>query len=290
MKTYLIATVALLLPVSASASGLLDGGPVANWSGPYLGLNAGIAESGGRTDYSYSYLPGNGTGNFSDAFGNAADNSAASDANGPLNVGGLNAVQSAEAQGIIPKRLGSSHKSGFAGGGQIGFNQQSGGFVYGIEADIDDINAKSSRNFSGTSTVPDGYTNKGGTRSSVDWLGTARLRAGWAFDRALIYATGGLAVGGAKSSSGSQGTDGTTTDTFYGSKSDTRTGWTLGGGLEYALGDNWSGRIEGLYYNLGSDRYAVAPQDDASAAEGLTIGARTKFEGTLFRIALNRQL
>jgi len=288
MKTYLIVAAALLVPVSASASGLLDGGPVANWSGFYAGLNAGIAESSGRTDYSYAYAPGNGTGNFSDAFGNAADNSVASDANGPFNVGGMNAVQSAEAQGIIPKRLGSSHKSGFAGGGQIGWNQQSDAFVWGLEADIEDINAKSSSNFSGA-TDPVGFVNAGGERSSVDWLGTVRLRAGWAFDRALLYATGGLAFGGTKSSSGSQGTDGSTTDTFYGSKSDTRTGWTLGGGLEYALSDNWSGRIEGLYYDLGSDRYAVAPQDSDSAAEGLTIGARTKFDGTLFRVALNRQ-
>jgi outer membrane immunogenic protein len=288
MKSYLLAAAALLVPVSASASGLLDGGSVANWSGPYLGLNAGIAESSGRTDYSYSYLPGNGTGNFSDAFGNAADNSAASGENGPFNIGGSNAVESAEEQGIIPKHLGSSNKTGFAGGGQIGWNQQSGAFVWGVEADIDDINAKSSSNFSGA-TETEGYTNAGGERSSVDWLGTARLRAGWAFDRALLYATGGLAIGGTKSSSISVGSDGDTTDTFFGSKSDTRTGWTLGGGLEYAFGNNWSGRIEGLYYNLGSDRYAVAPQDDNTAAEGLSIGARTKFDGTLVRVALNRQ-
>lgn len=288
MKRFAIAAAVLLVPVSASASGLLDGGPVADWSGYYLGANVGIAQTSGRTNYNYSYLPGNGTGNFSDAFGNAADNAAASGADGPLNVSGLNAVQSAEAQGIIPKRLGSSSKSGFVGGGQIGFNQQDGTFVYGLEADFDGLNGNSSSNFTGT--IPGAYTNTGGTKSSVDWLGTARLRAGFAFDRALVYATGGVAFGGTKTSSGSVGSDGSTTDTFYGAKSDTRMGWALGGGLEYALGDNWSGRIEGLYYNLGTERYAVAAQDAPSAAEGLTIGADHKFDGTLIRIGLNRQL
>jgi hypothetical protein len=47
-------------------------------------------------------------------------------------------------------------------------------------------------------------------------------------------------------------------------------------------GANWSSRIESLYYNLG--------QDTQAAAEGLTIGADRKFDGTLILVGLNRQL
>ncbi|HEX7775952.1 MAG TPA: outer membrane beta-barrel protein [Parvibaculum sp.] len=289
-KLAIVAAVAgCAISFSASADEM-SGGSAANWGGFYAGVNAGAAVNNEQTDYGYSYLPGNGTGNFSDAFGNAADNTpGGSGTDGPLNVVGLNAVQSAKAQGILVGSLGSSNHSVFIGGAQAGFNWQMNNFVFGPEADLAYLGDGERKGYTGTTTPPPpgGFTNSGSSRSSVDWLSTVRLRAGYAFDRALVYATGGLAFGGVKSESSSVGTDGSTTDTFYGSKSETRTGWALGGGLEYAIDDHWTARVEGLYYDLGSVSYAVAPQDLASAAEGLSTTASHKFDGSIFRIGLN---
>jgi outer membrane immunogenic protein len=66
-----------------------------------------------------------------------------------------------------------------------------------------------------------------------------RARAGVAFDRALIYATGGFAF------------------------ADDATGWTVGGGLEYAFTNNLSAKVEGLYVNLDQDDNFLGIDNDA---------------------------
>jgi outer membrane immunogenic protein len=157
--------------------------------------------------------------------------------------------------------------------------------VLGVETDFNWMGQGSSSRFS--KTIPGAYTNAGEAKSSVDSLATARLRAGYAFDRALPYVSGGLAFGGTKASSHSVGTDGFTVDTFSGSDSSTRTGWVIGGGVDYLLANHWSFRLEGMYFDLGTARYAVSPQDANTAAEGLSVSACHKFDGTVFRAALN---
>ena len=68
-----------------------------------------------------------------------------------------------------------------------------------------------------------------------DWFGTVRARAGVAFDRVLVYATGGLAY------------------------TDDNTGWAVGGGVEWALPVNWFGSsavtfgLEGLWVSFEED-------------------------------------
>jgi outer membrane immunogenic protein len=257
-----------------------------SWAGFYAGVNAGAVDNNGRTTHSYSYAPGNGTGNFSDFFGSSADNAAVDgQPAGLMNIDGLNAAQSAVAEGIIPLALGSSDSIGFAGGGQIGYNLQRGAFVIGAETDLSWFNQSSSASFS--TTIPYAFTNAGTDKSSVEWLGTARLRAGYAFDRLLPYVTGGLAYGGAKASSTSVGSDGYHTDTFSGSTSGTRTGYVVGGGLDYWLSNRWSFRFEGFYYNLGTASYNVAPQDANSISEGLSVTASHTFDGAVVRAGLN---
>ncbi|MGO4704147.1 outer membrane protein, partial [Microvirga sp. 2MCAF38] len=78
---------------------------------------------------------------------------------------------------------------GFVGGGQIGYNYQVGQFVIGAETDLQyaDLGHRNNDVFVGTF----GFNNK----SSDNYFGTVRVRAGYAFDRALIYATGGFAYG-----------------------------------------------------------------------------------------------
>jgi outer membrane immunogenic protein len=261
---------------------------VQNWAGFYGGVSAGAVNNNDRTSYSYSYLPGNGTNNFSDFFGSAADNVNGSGSAGPLNVPGLNAVQSAQAEGFLPAFLGSSDANGFIGGAQLGYNWQRDRLVAGVETGISFVNQSSSHQFSETIPGAYAYTNAGGSKSSVDWLGTTTFRLGYAFDGLLPYASVGLAYGGVKSSSYSVGTDGSTVDTFSGSVSQTRTGWVAGGGLDYKLGNCcWSFRVEGFYYNLGTASYSVAAQDANTLAEGLFVNARHTFDGAVFRAGIN---
>jgi outer membrane immunogenic protein len=124
----------------------------------------------------------------------------------------------------------------FLGGGQIGYNYQIGSFVVGVEADIQGIATDDNDavfipgpGFAGGTFVP------GEFEDSADWFGTVRLRAGVAFDRFLVYATGGLAY------------------------TEDNTGWTAGGGVEWALPANVFGSsavtlgLEGLWVSIDQD-------------------------------------
>jgi outer membrane immunogenic protein len=128
-------------------------------------------------------------------------------------------------------RTGSFDLSGGVIGGTAGFNWQTGPAVFGLEGDMD---------WSGVS----GTTAAGcaaGCTTKNDWLGTARGRAGYAFDRFLPYITGGLAFGDIRAS----------TPGFAGA-SQTNLGWTIGAGVEAAIVGNWSAKAEYLHVDLGS--------------------------------------
>jgi outer membrane immunogenic protein len=120
---------------------------------------------------------------------------------------------------------------GFVGGGTIGYNFQfAGNWVWGVEADIQ--YADMSGNGCGGPCVTD-----------VNWFGTVRGRIGPTFDRLFIYATGGLAYGDVEARiQGAPGWD----------SSSTNVGWTVGGGIEYAIAPNWSAKLEYLHVDLGS--------------------------------------
>ena len=80
-----------------------------------------------------------------------------------------------------------------------------------------------------------------------DWQSSVRLRAGYALDRTLIYATGGIAFADDKE------TVTLSLDTY--SQTQTLTGWTIGGGVEYALTNGWIGRVEVRYTDFGKTNY-----------------------------------
>jgi outer membrane immunogenic protein len=148
--------------------------------------------------------------------------------------------------------------TGILGGLQIGYNFQSGKIVYGVEADIDLSSARKTVN--GTYLAPFGFMGPSTAQTGVRALGTARLRIGYAFDRSLVYATGGLAY--AKMANAYQGGP-----TFSNETAGWRTGYALGGGWEYSLTQNWSVKAEGLYYDLGRKDYvSIAPGGLFSAA------------------------
>lgn len=122
--------------------------------------------------------------------------------------------------------------SGVIGGGQIGYNLQYNQWVLGLEGDVSGLSLSQTR-FAGFDSVR--------TQSNIQ--GSVRLRAGFALDRVLLYATGGA---------GFAGIENTYSSGFgFDSIGRTRTGWTVGGGIEYAVTNNWSIRAEYRYSDFG---------------------------------------
>lgn len=122
---------------------------------------------------------------------------------------------------------GSVNTSGFLGGGQIGANAQWGSFVAGIEGDAD-------------------YNGIKATGISSTYLSTLRARAGWAWDRVLFYGTAGGALENLNTPFGNTGT---------------AFGWTAGAGIEAALTQNWTARVEYLYVSASPSISGVTRKD-----------------------------
>lgn len=178
--------------------------------------------------------------------------------------------------GIRPGSV-SLDNSGFIGGGQIGYNWQFGSIVAGIEADADYTGFRDRQTF-----VNAGLNNT--FRQDLDYLGTVRGRLGYAWDRTLVYATGGLAYGGLNNKVDFFGPAGQLQ--YSGRDSSTKTGYTVGGGIEQAFGNGWSAKLEYLYYNLGSDTVNAAL---VAGGGGVGTGYNTSFknDGHIVRAGLN---
>jgi outer membrane immunogenic protein len=126
----------------------------------------------------------------------------------------------------------SADQDGWLLGGTLGYNLQTGVWVWGIEGDLDYafINGNTSNTFAGCP----------GCEMKNTYFATARGRIGYAWDRFLPYITGGAAFSGFKFTA----PGGSVTETNY--------GWTIGAGLEYAFLGAWSAKIEYLYADLGN--------------------------------------
>ena len=146
----------------------------------------------------------------------------------------------------FPGGLGSG-KTGFIGGGQAGYNWQTGAFVLGVVTDFDGTSLSSSRNFSSAPFTGAGYldgdTLNVNSKASLDWLGTTRAKLGFVVtpdNRLMVYATGGVAYGGGSSHFNVY--DSVTNSYWSGSPSSTRVGWTVGGGRRIRLHQQLDGR------------------------------------------------
>jgi outer membrane immunogenic protein len=128
--------------------------------------------------------------------------------------------------------------SGGLVGGTVGYNYQMGQAVIGLEGDIDwaDING----------TVTSGACPTG-CQTSDSWLSTVRGRLGYAADRFLPYVTGGAAFGDIRAS-----------NPGFPGGSATNTGWTVGGGIEFAAAGHWTAKAEYLYVDLGNFTCGIA--------------------------------
>lgn len=144
-------------------------------------------------------------------------------------------------------------------GGKLGYNQQWGAVVLGLEGDLSYF--RFNKTFTNTgfpffATFPGAGTASNISENvSTNWLATVRPRLGYAFmDRALLYVTGGLAVGKVSFSNNYVGysPNGSGLEFENSSVSQTKAGWTVGGGVDYALTNNWILSAEYLHVDLGS--------------------------------------
>lgn len=131
--------------------------------------------------------------------------------------------------------------NGVVGGVLAGANWQSGHFVYGLEGDFGWTNAHGV-GLAAPVVTPNTY--------DVDWTGHVRGRGGYAFDNWLIYAAGGLSISHLDFHEGGIAL---VNGTYF--------GWSIGGGVEYAITRNLLGRIEYLYDDFGHKDYVGATGD-----------------------------
>jgi outer membrane immunogenic protein len=137
---------------------------------------------------------------------------------------------------------GSTKPKGGLVGGTLGYNLQTGNWVWGIEGDFDASWMKDSDN-----TGSGVCTGTNGCESKNSWFATVRGRIGYAWNHWLPYITGGGAF-----------TDLKMTPNGGASETDTMFGWTMGAGVEWAFTGAWSAKLEYLYADLGDTTCSAA--------------------------------
>jgi outer membrane immunogenic protein len=278
------AALAADLPSRAPPPVFLPPPPIFTWTGLYVGINAGYTWSNSNL-VNTTAIPGG-----------CNPVTGACQVTPPFNV-----LSASLATFDLPAKT-----SGFIGGGQIGYNYQfNNSFVAGIEADIQGVaGAHGSSSFSsqlGNSIFPTNPIDQSASVSkSLDYLGTVRGRLGFLIaPTLLVYGTGGLAYGGVQSSTSiSQFLEGVGTAvapnpySSLGSFSNSRVGWTAGGGGEWLFAPNWSFKVEYLYYDLGSVTHRLSPLATFLTADGSLFysafpQSTTRFRGSIVRAGLN---
>lgn len=194
--------------------------PVFSWTGFYAGVNAGYAFNGSTNLKNVTY----GVGGYSYTANNGYGYTRHSD------------------------------EGSFTGGAQIGYNYQMGSIVLGAEADFNYANVEKKHYSDGLAYLYTG--DEAAVKSQVQWFGTVRARVGFTpVDRLMLFVTGGLAYGQVKTTGAYY--DNVNSYGFVGSKNDTRVGWTLGAGAEYAITNNITIKGEYAYVDLGDKRHTV---------------------------------
>ncbi len=217
--------------------------PVFSWTGLYWGLNVGGSFGEARTDWNY-FAP--------------------------------NLVTGATVCGFAVTCISGSdtvNMDGPIGGVQAGYNWQGGNFLAGIETDFQGSGQSGRRDVSIPFNPGSGFglTDTAGTvgvsiTENIEWLGTVRGRVGYVADRLLFYVTGGLAYGRVTVDSSASATGfftgipgaipcpsgGPCPVWNFSSSGVTKTGWTVGAGVEGAVGGNWTVKLEYLFIDLGT--------------------------------------
>lgn len=191
-----------------------------------------------------------------------------------------------------------TNAKGFIGGGTLGYNVQTGRFVWGVETDLSWADIEGTNSQSGVFPGIGGaapITTAGTVQEKLDAFGTLRGRLGFAPDgRLLIYATGGLAYGHVASNTN-------ISEAFppsvltpisggIGSASQFRVGWTAGAGVEYAFAPHWSVKAEYLYYDLGTLTYNSVPiisPFGGTPSASIGVKSSAEFDGSIVRAGIN---
>lgn len=184
--------------------------------------------------------------------------------------------------GTVPMGSDTTNVNGVIGGLQAGYNWQTGSFVFGLETDVQ----LSGQKGSGAAICPAASCGPGGTVTHTErltWFGTTRGRLGWAFDRWLIYGTGGLAYGTVESSGSVNFFVPISLTGPYGGSA-TRLGWVAGAGLEGAITQNWTARIEYLHIDFGTANFS-SPTKFPLAAGAITDSMHLR--ANIVRVGLN---
>jgi outer membrane immunogenic protein len=253
-RIVLIAAAATLAGSSAFAADLALKAPAPiyyNWSGCYFGANGGGAWN------SMNFTVGN---------------------NDPVFFG------PAFASGATPSTYSESVHGGIAGG-QAGCNWQptASAYVIGLEADADYANLKNSKTIN-TNVAAFG-PGTGVATDTVQSIATIRGRIGYAFDRLLVYATGGLALGNANYNYAFSFP--TAGQTYVVSEGVTRVGGTAGAGVEYAFTNVISAKLEGLWYDLKGTQFQAGGQTPVTPANDVHIVTAGHDSGWMLRAGLN---
>jgi outer membrane immunogenic protein len=265
MKKLLLATTAFVALAGASANAAdMRARPayapppaVYNWTGGYWGGNIGYG--------------------WGDAKYDAAFNSAILG----VPLAGTGISESQKIDGVI-------------GGLQAGYNYQFGAWVWGWETDFQWSGQKGGSTFGGalgTIVGPIPFTVT--TDHKLEWFGTARSRLGFLWGpNTLIYATGGVAYGQVKDSAivNLAAAGGAVTAQAVATFKDVKAGWTVGAGIEGALGNGWSAKLEYLYIDLGkTEQSAAAALNVTGVGTVLAANANQTFRTTdnIVRVGLN---
>jgi outer membrane immunogenic protein len=158
-----------------------------------------------------------------------------------------NPLNQVDRNALLPLLNSAMTSTSAIGGVAVGYNWLLDSFLVGVEADYSALDGKSSA----TSTVTASNPYRVEASTDVDWAATLRGRLGLTFDRSLVYVTGGLALGDVSFNQSIVQLNFPYVET--GASSSTKAGWAVGAGLEHALDDEWSFRLQYLHVDLGSE-------------------------------------
>ena len=247
-KTYLLGTVSSVALMGAAAAADLRMPvkapvvPPLTWAGPYIGLNAGVAWHRSRFidfENGLGLIPGVGLGS-------------------PVN-----------------NEFWSGTQTAFTVGGQIGYNWQFGNIVYGVEADLNWVDAKRSATFA----RPNDPEHVSTASTRLDWMGTLRGRLGVTLSQTLVYLTGGVAFGRPKdfviANFGPFRTSA--------ASDKTRATWVGGVGAEHRISPDWSVKLEALAIGQITENVTILQGTTPYRSE-------FKHAAALLRLGVNRKL
>jgi len=228
MKKLFLAAALVALPLTANAADLPVKAPVYkappvalyNWTGFYVGVNVGGSSSN----------------------------------DGTINETGTPASSWNDVNGYVPL----SSKSNLTAGLQAGYNYQINSIILGIEGDLNYLHYSASN----PERLASGAISSGGdTIGSKDmkWLGTLRGRLGMTVsERAMLFLTGGLAISDLEYSVVDACNTGSCGGGLTSGSTKINTGWTFGGGGEYAINRNWSAKAEYLYVQFNAKDFTTS--------------------------------